>query len=139
MRGPVHLDEVVAASQCAQTSLQAGCILQIPEAFKACQVESLPAALPYVHSGGNEVGGFVNAGKVKVFPAQVDCVHAAADIYPYNVGYGLVLYGHCRSDGASRTGVDVGHDADPGPFRKRAVAHASDLIDSFLLYDLCKA
>ena len=132
VRRVVHLDEVVAAAQGAQTPLQPLAVFQVPVAPKRRQVEVLLPTVPHPFSGGDEVSDLVQLGQVKLHMAQLHGVHAAADVHAHQVGDRLVRDGHGGADGAALTRMDVRHDPNAAPGGEFAVAQLPDLLHSIV-------
>ena len=132
----IHLDEVVAAAKGAKAALQALGVLQFPVAAKGLQIEGLLATLPNVHPGRNIMRRLVQMFKVDLRLKQANSVHAAANVHAHNVGHGLVMNGHRRSDGTALTGMHVGHDPDLAALGEGIVAHSADLLNGSVLDDI---
>ena len=76
----------------------------------------------------------VDLRKINLRVTEIHRVHPATDIDADHIGNRFISNRHCRSNGTALTGVDVRHNSDLGAFRHSIIAHASDLLDSFILH-----
>ena len=132
----VDLDEVVAAAERAEALGDALDVLEITIAAKLREVELRLPPLPQLSARRDDVRRLIDLGKIKLRFAEIDGIHAAADVDADEVRHDLVRDRHRRADRAALSPVDVGHDADARAFRDFIVAHAPDLLDGFVFDDL---
>ena len=130
----VHLDEVVAAAQGAQGSLQPLGVFQLAVTAQAGEVEALLPSLPDVPPAGDGMSGRVQLFKVDLDSTEVDGVHTAPDVHPHHGGDDLIGNGHGGADGTALARVDVGHDADLAVREGLGVADLADLLHGTLVH-----
>ena len=132
----VDLDEVVASAECAKAARDTLCVLECTIAVQREEVELLLPSLPYITPRGDEVRRLIKAREVDLSLAEIDRIHATADVDTDEVRHDLVPYRHRCADGTALTPVHIGHDADAHAFRKLIVAHPADLLDRLFLNHL---
>ena len=137
--GPVNLNKMVPAAQCAKTALQTLCVFQTAVTAQIRQVETLLPPLPDIHSGRNKMRGGIHLLHIHLNLSQIDRVHPAANIDAHYIGHGFVCNCHGGTDGAALPGVDIRHNADTASRRELIVAHSANLPDGLLLNDFGKA
>ena len=135
VRCPVHLDEMVTATQSPQATLQSFGISQRPVAAQLLQIKALSPSLPDIHPRRNIVSRRIQLFQVDGPWADIYGVHAATNIYANHIGNCLVDDRHGGTDGASFTSVDIGHDANLAASGKLLIAHPADLLDSLIFYN----
>ena len=134
---PIDLDEVIASAERPERAHQPTRILQMSIAMKLRQIKLFLPTFPSVSSRRYEVRRLIDRLKIYVTFGELDGVHAATYIDADDVWNGFIDDGHGSADGATRSRVDVGHDAHLRPARKLVIAHSTDLFTCLGLDRFC--
>ena len=134
----VNLDEVVTATQSAQTAFEPS---GVPELSIALQIlkfgELLPfntGGIPHIYTRRDIMAGRIKLLKVDLPIAQIDRVHATADVHTHHIGHDLVFDCHGCTNGTTSTGMYIRHDSDFTSLGKTIITHAPNLFNG-LVFD----
>ena len=122
---PVQLNKVVAAAQRPDTAV-APIQIYLSGAPQPAQIHLLGIDMRRFPDG--KAGGYLAVNEL-VQPVQLNfplgksyCLHATANIHPYQIGNNLVPYCHGSSDGASCASMHIRHNPNTAPTGRRLVA-----------------
>ncbi len=133
----VYLNKMVAPAKRPKASLKVFCIFKASVAAKFHKVKMFLPAFPYIHSRRDIMRCFICLFKVNVCLANINCIHATANIHTNNIWHCLSCYCHCSAYCTAFPRMYIGHNPYAASFCKFIITHTAYLFPGFFFYGIC--